>query len=648
MWNVRLFYNTGLNSCNIVDGPGRLNSAQHIDLPALDILQGEGLSAVNVKATRDQVKNADFMYLMNTDTLEFFFYSVNAFQMSSQDVATLSVTLDALMTLEQLTNGIGNIEFLDGITERHHVAKDDDLYGAYTEDDPLLIPSEELKINTGMQFTAVGNQNKKVIIESTISLDIQAEGYKAITYTDGENKVTVPTVVPVTENTRVTVAGVSYISPGSEYFDYSKEDVQKGIQQVRSLGVESGILNSYTLYEGTTGQEPGADCVFVPTEEGRILGIQGVDVSAEVNNISPNSFPEAQNKRILYGSSNMIEMCSPASGARASFKPENVFIDQYGALTTLLEVRKITDPRPNGRPYFVPKWYRSSASDYEVIFGGLANAVPGMQWANAPLVYTGKSGSTLDQIAYDTTMSEVLSDRYANQMSNIVGTTMSNVGAVSSAFGMNLGSMNNVYGGGVVGQTSTGSDIHGGYNFGSVKGRNAARAALRENQAIAASNARTISGWAGETALNIIGNEVSYALNDWNLERSYNLTARRELQNLMIGTSVVSPVINFPNSETMRDFMGNGLFVIQYHPSDNDMRKLDKILTMYGYKDTKPLEKTDFTNRKKFNYVQARGVSIGGNFPKWLREAAAAQLAAGVRVWHQLPDVKAYTDGSNV
>ena len=63
MWRVRLFYKTGLNTVNILDGPGRLDSAEHLDVPAIDILKGEKLSSVTIKATREQVKEADYMMI---------------------------------------------------------------------------------------------------------------------------------------------------------------------------------------------------------------------------------------------------------------------------------------------------------------------------------------------------------------------------------------------------------------------------------------------------------------------------------------------------------------------------------------------------------------------------------------------------------
>ena len=46
--------------------------------------------------------------------------------------------------------------------------------------------------------------------------------------------------------------------------------------------------------------------------------------------------------------------------------------------------------------------------------------------------------------------------------------------------------------------------------------------------------------------------------------------------------------------------------------------------------------------------MQANSVTIGGTAPKWIREAAKEQISNGVRVWHQLPDVTAYSNGTNV
>ena len=269
MWEVTLYKNTGLNSVNILDNPAKLATSENINLPTLDILQGEFLSYIRVKATRNDVKNVDYCVLKDTETGEEFYYTVESFQASSVDVQTLYVTMDALTTLEKMANGIDKIKFTDGMVERHHVKKVDDVYGAFTEPDPYLVPSKELEMDQAYVFPT-SSLNQKVIIESTISLDTQADHYTAVSYVGADDlKVTVPTVVSVTENTKVHAFGSSYTTTGPEYFDYSFEKVQKGVSAVRALGVEGGILNSYSIPENM--------CSYVPTEpEGRILGISGV------------------------------------------------------------------------------------------------------------------------------------------------------------------------------------------------------------------------------------------------------------------------------------------------------------------------------------------------------------------------------------
>ena len=97
------------------------------------------------------------------------------------------------------------------------------------------------------------------------------------------------------------------------------------------------------------------------------------------------------------------------------------------------------------------------------------------------------------------------------------------------------------------------------------------------------------------------------------------------------------------NAEFMRDFYGNGVLVYRYIYSQNDINRIDKLLTMYGYKYSKPLELTDFTNRKNFNFVLSRNVTLSG-YSKWINNALAEQIANGVRIWHVLPDNSYYTN----
>lgn len=621
MWNVRLYKNTGLNSVNTVDKPSRLNSAAYTDLPALDILQGENLSNIRVKAQRSDVKDADFLMLQNTDDpADTFFYSVESFTSTSVDVQALTIAFDGVLTLEMMINGIEHLEILDGIVERHHIKKEDDVYGAYTEDDPLLVPSKELGMIAVQMFNPVysvtgggTDVRPKTIIQSTVNLTKTNEGSATI-YKNTNDEVNVAVIPkapePVKDNTLFYFPlsdgdGQNYANKATLCYDYDNEATKKGMQVLRNLGIErSSIVASYSLvsnfdYDGVDGNPS------YPVLKGKYQEkTMPEDFSFEYDN-------SVKNKRVLYGNCNKYEIISVASGVRMSFKPEDLCISDEGMLNRPIVCRSV-DPRPEGRPYYNFKWYRGinqSRHDY------LSNAVPGMQWPSVPVVYTGLSGSQLNEIRYETERE----------------------GARLSAQ-QQIDSMN--------------------YNLGEAKARRTAELGMQGVDTIVGSIANPASAFGNlyGYAKNIAMASVNQAFDEsraqfdkTQLEEKYAYNASKELQELRIANTIVAPDVHFPNSETLRDFLGNGIYVIQYRPKTSDRQKMDKILTMYGYKDSKVLEVSDFSGRSKFNYVKANSVSIGNkNVPKWVREAAAAQLSAGVRVWHQLPDVTTYTDGTNV
>ena len=127
----------------------------------------------------------------------------------------------------------------------------------------------------------------------------------------------------------------------------------------------------------------------------------------------------------------------------------------------------------------------------------------------------------------------------------------------------------------------------------------------------------------------------------------YENQARQAWTSFDFSQNLITPEINFPREEGLRDFIGNGVLAIRYRLSDMDIIKNDKILTMYGYKDAKPLpgnESEIFTSRQNFNYVEIQGASIGGVASKQLRDMASAELSQGIRFWHIKPDPSAYNN----
>lgn len=618
-WNITAYSNTGMTTANTIDHPRRLANARQKILPALNIVSAQGLKSVQVKCAMSDIENVDYIAIQDSNYTYFYYVTGPAAPMAN-DVWVLPLVMDSLLTAEFKVNGIENLPILGGVTERHHVPKSSDTYGAYTEEDPLLVPSAPLTVFAEEMFTPSPGAGDHQLVESTLALTYMADNVDTVDY-DG---LQVPQVRATGNHTQVIIStvgsvGTSYITPGTEYFDAENQKVQDGIARARSLGAESAILNSWIV--------PDDDYSAVPTADGDILGIVGVDETHEANSIRFDNI-NANNKRVAYGSLNKIVMVSPACGTRMEFNPEDVAFEN-GVLQSKMKVRKVTDPRPNGRPYFIPVNYKESTHTFD-------NALPGMEWANAPLVYTGKSGSTLEEIAFRSRR-QVIDAAFdiAQQRSE-----QALWQGVQPQLGYTPGVISPVL------KPITYKSNFGGQSHDFVAGYDNTYSQKLGDIYLKGSDFTGFSGISGY--LSSAGNALAnFMLDSSSLQAQYMTQARAELQSLALSTCVVAPELHFPRSETIRDFIGNDVIVAQYSPRSEDIQKLDKILTMFGYKDTKALESSDFTNRSKFNFVSASGVEIGGDLPRWLREGVAAQLSAGVRVWHQLPDRTAYTDGSN-
>ena len=125
----------------------------------------------------------------------------------------------------------------------------------------------------------------------------------------------------------------------------------------------------------------------------------------------------------------------------------------------------------------------------------------------------------------------------------------------------------------------------------------------------------------------------------------YNQEKANELSGLYQSTNVYAPTVNFPyDADILRDVKGNGVLVYKYHMSANDTKRVDKLLTMYGYKNAEPLTLENFQRRKYFDYVACSTVSVTGDYPRWLLDDIADELKNGIRIWHTKPDSSAYNN----
>lgn len=648
MFTATLYYNTGYNSINTPDSLETLNAEFRTtakDFPALDILQIMPLSSISLKITsEDDVIDADYLILTGKGENQTFskraVYSVEGYTLTSPDVAVLAITLNPFLTL----GGTRSVHFLDGVTVRHHIKKDEDIFGAFTEEDPYLVPSKPLEIVYGGElYKATGTTY--TFIESTIDLPALADTTAGIAYSADTGEACIVPKVPSISDTTIGTgsclmfkkpgtigAGYYKTEPAAALYYYAKsEKALAGLARARALGVESGILNQWIidkeyLYTPLTYVNQTEIDNFESTQSGAVTQICGGSNIGQQAAELPYEYATVQNERTLYGGLNTYVLISFASGNSASFLPEDII--ESGETSPVVVMN--ADPRPSGKPYFR---FRSYKGDRDNFF---LNCVPGLVWQTAPLTYTDKSGNELDRMTFDTAQSILKQDSTIAQNRAIRG-------AVESGISNIVGGAVSIFGGGV--------RFAGGYEGSTYTSILGGAGSIAAGAIQAGQGAYTMGA-------ELIGNATNNATfsNAANIRRQYENARQQELQQFQISQNIVVPQINFPRSNSIRDFVGNGVFVFRYRPAASDVLKLDKILNMYGYRDTRPATDDLMTNRTKYNYLQVAGASVNATKPdasnvwpqpKWLKDACASQFAAGVRIWHTKPDRTAYTDGSN-
>lgn len=615
-YTVRLYYNTGFNAVNIPDGPALLNSMTYRDFPSQDLLQNKELPTISVFASYDDVVNADYLCVFNSHDAAF--YAIDGVSMSDPGTVVFSLIYDEITT----AGGVSAITILDGMTERHHIATADDTFGAFTEEDPYLVASKPLElIGAGSYPTLSGD--KYVIAQSTAKLTQmgfakdEPLAKKCVQYESGTEvaEVTIPEVTPVsrTDYTKTSMQGIGtdhtpgmalYILDDDNQNSTVGEISSDGIAVLQSLGAADAVKNCYSIpkeyvnsitnftdsvvkADGTTGSVSGE---HIDTIVGKSSAVSTQVISTPGYEYE---YETVKNKRVLYGEMNKYGLVAKATGDGCTYKPEEI----YHVGDTAPTVDMYNNPAPDGCPYFRFRYLHNNNDN------PFMNCVTGAVWQNAPLVFTDKSGSVLDTIKLQA------SQAVARDQQNIENMGVKNV--ISEARS-NL--LKNLF------KYDQASSVQGMFGMGRQ---------LNENE-LALANATFSQTQARNRAL-----RQEQAMEDINLGFS----------------QVVAPTVNFPRSSGLRDYVGNNVFIYRYRPQATDLAKQDKILTMYGYRDTAPLTSAMFTNRSKFNYIKASGVSVkvsGANASKRLADGISAVLNNGIRIWHVAPDPAIYTNGTNV
>ena len=594
-YKVTLFLNSGFNAVNIPDSVATLNaSAAHVEVDPVEILQNRFLAKVRINAEWGTVKDCDYCKIGN------FYYSVSSVNMLSESTAELSLNPDFILSAGGTKEGNATFQILDGVTERQTVSEDN--FGEYTDDDPLTTPQRPLRLFTAW-LTDTSRPGFYTYISTTLDLRKQGQNKEGVTYTDQETgkSATVPKTYQI-DNSQVTKIGFAGaiegdITDGTKYYirddgsNPKDEAIESGIAQARVLGIENSIIDQWSVPKIYVDNAHTGD----PYSPASVIGAAGsFDVPF------PFEWNETvKNKRLEYG-----EYCKygiiTTSGNSMEAAPEVL----KAGNDTAPKVEWRADPRPEGKPYFR---FHSMNGDTEF----WRNCIAGSKWQKVPLVYQGQSGTALTRLNFDNdrAMKKQLKSQFMND--NEIDRFQNALNVIPNAFS---GMLNGMASGAAVGGTfgaPVGTAIGGGLGLASGVSNSIF------------TNAR-------------LENDRDY------YKANYALEKKNELSQLYQDTTVYTPTVNFPyESDIIRDVKGNGVLVYRYEYDPYDADRIDKLLTMYGYKETESLTMGNFNRRKKFDYVQCSSVTVTG-LPRWWNDGIGDQLRNGIRIWHVKPDPSAY------
>lgn len=576
------------------------------------------------RVAKDECTNADtasYVKVKYSGDVNTYYYVIADRQPLSMSSYQFTVVLDGFLTCKE--KGITKIE---GMTERVHIPKADDVLGAYVEDDPYLGCTEPLEVVEEELFNGsdYDGSSSRSILASTVDVyqcgDSTTREAIEFALTSGGSD---PALVPALPALRSTDYGtdtlkqnVSFTYPSNntptgyevnhvercdiDYFSGRDSQVIEGTKLIHSLGQSDCIVAQYSVPTGfidltaTDGLYHGRYAKIGSTVTLDLAG-DCKRVSTSLNFEHSNS---VQNKRLFVGDMNKYGITAVASGENAEFRPEDILKDSSGTNQTAPKVTMWADIREDGFPSYKFDYINKSRSLYRGV-------VKGLQWMNVPLINQSRAGYGMDLMKWKNN-ANVQDLGFEAQLGEI-----DLRGKVASI-------KNGVFGGLGIAQIATGSRAQGAKNLGGAF----------------SDEASTI--WNGAL-------QTTIAQGYWDYARM-----QREQEGSLIVTSAMltAPNMKFSFNPSLREIVGNGIVAYRYKPSNKDLARLDKILNMYGYKVTKPIESSDFSNRSRYNYIKASGVHITCDMPSYVVQMAENDIMAGLRIWHVAYDGN-YTTANN-
>ena len=687
---VTAYLNTGYTGINVPDSPAIIeNNYQSKNLQVINCLPLSGQVNVSIRVKAyDELHETDYIKLQFSGDNTTYWAKVDGYVYLTSDTVEIALTMDYWLTL----GGINNVSSISGITKRVHVAKADDQLFAFTEPDEMINPAKPLKsvcdsdydmsfindypykVDSNGDYSPTGTPKDVIVLLSTLDLyaigrlyetDVDDNGNmvenamvlsKDFSYTDPDTQQTVTKKETVTIPKLYTYEDVDYdnfvtkwglndstkynnfkANPngvlkgwmpepdendwtnGSEkdltvagvgYFDASDEWVQKGVAILHNCGVEDALLDQYIIpsdyidMNGRTGISYCGRLYIHSAHKGAGLITVSNDLTYEYGQHT------VRNKKLFTGACNAYTVYAKANSDMETFNPE---VLNVGSGTQPI-FRMCADIRHEGGAMLSPL---AVNEDFERWY---TNFVKEMQFQSAPIKFTGASGRLINE--GQTYLSMNTKSRNFQRDFPLDGATFDEeVGLVTgqiSGLANAAAGVINLLGGNAGGITQA---IGGVIDF-------------KWNSP----DANTIYS---DTGMGVrILNQTKA-----NRKAAFGSMMEEEKMGMDLNNTYVAPQLKFQQSQTLRELVGNGFMIFKYQLSEDDLERCDKLLTMYGYRHSKTLEKTDLTNRPDFNYIEAGEVHINTSVavPKWVREGAEDQMV-GVRLWHKAFDESCYED----
>lgn len=621
LYPITLYYNTKYDKGNIPDSPARLAAFTSKTFKPVFLRQDYGIATVRIDAGWEDVRDADYVSIQSDEGNTYFVMAEPPHMLGDKTVE-LTLIMDPLTTI----GGIANLTVDAGWAVRAHVG-DDEMF-SNTLPEPWS-PSQPMQIHDyKVIHTDTGEDNYEVVI-ATCDLS-RGDEYKASIWhassSVGGEEVSGDIIVPTAPipgvggtqptpldgfTTTVEITAVrdgetehhDYTLPGLYAFDLTNDRVRTGINKIRDIGIDGHIVAMYVLPKFDVTITPTPKVIYPGGEsktEGMLAKISGN--SAQYNSGMPYKYAKVKNNKAVC-LFNSFTVASITSGDTNTFAAEDLYA---GGDAPDWVVQ--TDPSPTGTTYCGPTYYDGRKTHR------LEQTVAGLPWLNAGFTYTSGVGGGLGMMNATRRNQNIDYNRDVDIQQN----TLSQASNITNGV---LSAVNNVAG--ALAATAPWAAINPSADAGLVG---------------------NITGALGSVANTVIS-EGQLLLDRDRTKKNADFQMGDNLFSASVARNVVAPTLAFPISVNAAAYYGNGFAVSHTTLRENDLKRFDDFLSMYGYaRDTK-FVLSMLSNRAKHNYIKTSGALLSApGVPRWILTAIANMFDAGVRIWHVSPSQADLTD----